>query len=171
MRTRRTFRCCLCLWLRPSSEILLDGAVTLKMVTQLCFVLDFFVTFSYVLIFVIIDSSVWLPLSGIFALQMLATLILLCDTTFFDLGQSWVYRCKVFLTTVGLLAITAFYLLQTHLISGKMRGTYFSGHFLILKTIYDAFQTYFIWSRHVHDSGQSSMESQKPVSFNKVKPL
>ena len=111
VRRRRTFRCCLCLWLRPSSEILLDGAITLKMVTQLCFVLDFFVTFSYVLIFVIIDSSVWLLLSGVFAVQMLATLILLCDTSFFDLGQSWVYRCKSILTTFGLLSLTAFYLL------------------------------------------------------------
>ena len=169
-------KCCLCLTLRPCSEILLDGALTLKMVTQICFLVDFFVSFSYVMIFVIVHSYVWAFMSTLFAIQTLASLVLLCDTALFDLAKPLVYKSKAILTATGLVSLTLFYLLQTHLISAKMRGTYFSVHFLVVKFIYDGFQSFFIWSRHVHDSGQAAelvlqKAEETPFPINKIKPL
>ena len=151
----RKFRCCLCLWLRPCNEILIGGALTLKMVTQICYLLDFFISLSYVMIFVIVHSYVWVYMSVLYMLQTLCSIILLCDTATFDLGLVWVYRARIILTNLGLLSLLTFYLLQTNLIDIKMRGTYFSIHYLVLKVIYDAFQSYFIWSRHLHESGQT----------------
>ena len=83
--------------------------------------------------------------------------ILLADTQTFELGQTWVYKLKAGITSLGLLSIVAFYVLQTNLIEGKMRGTFFSVHYVIIKAIYDGFQSYFIWSRHMHDSGKTSI--------------
>ena len=150
---RRKFSCCFCFKLRPCNEFFLGGALTLKMVTQICFLLDFFISFSYGLIFVIVHSHVWIYMSFLFSLQTLSTMILLLDTQVFELGKTWVYRTKAYLTVTGLISLVLFYLLQAYLISGKMKGTFFSVHFLIIKSIYDGFQTYFIWSRHLHESG------------------
>ena len=52
----------------------------------------------------------------------------------------------------GIVSMALFYLLQLNLINEKFRGSYFSIHFLIIKCIFEAFQTYFIWSRHYHDT-------------------
>ena len=62
----KKFKFCGCLKLRPSAEIFLDGALTLKMITQICFLLDFFITSSYAMVFVIVHSYVWVYMSSIF---------------------------------------------------------------------------------------------------------
>ena len=139
--------------MRPCNEVLLDGALTLKMVTQICLLLDLFITSSYVLIFIIVHSYVWVYMSLLFSLQMLTALVLLCDTAMFELGKEWVYRARLVLTWFGIVSLAVFYLFQLYLIDEKMRGTFFSIHYLVLKAIYDAFQSFFLWSRHVHESG------------------
>ena len=105
----------------------------------------------------------------------------MCEPAFFDLAQIWVYKFKAYLTLLGVLSLTLFYLLQTVLIERKMRGTYLSVHFLVLKVIFDAFQMFFVWSRHLHDSGQESSFKNRENAFdqkgnyvaknNRVKPL
>mmetsp|Transcript_17550 Transcript_17550/g.20749 ORF Transcript_17550/g.20749 Transcript_17550/m.20749 type:complete len:86 (-) Transcript_17550:405-662(-) len=61
---KRSF--CYCLKLRPSSNRFFDGAITLKMVTQICLLLDFFISSTYGLIFIIVNSSVWAIVSTLF---------------------------------------------------------------------------------------------------------
>ena len=148
------------------------------MVTQICFLLDFFITSSYILVFVIVHSHVWVYMSCLYSVQTIAIVILLSDTQFFDLAKPWVYRLQATLTGVGLASLALFYFLQTFVIEAKMRGTFFSVHFLIVKAIYDLFQGYFIWSRHLHDSGQTSevitsqgKATEPRLARNKVKPL
>ena len=153
----RKHKCCLFVPLRPSPVILLDGALTLKMVTQICFLLDFFITSSYALIFVIVYSDVWFYMSALYTLQTLSTVVLLCDTATFELGKTCVYHTKAYLTWIGLLSLTLFYLFQDSLIQGRMRGTLLSIHFVVIKVIYDLFQMFFVWSRHLHESGQTAL--------------
>ena len=134
--------------LKPAPLYFFEGAVTLKMVTQVCFLLDIFISFSYSLIFVILETEIWWYLSSLYLLQSIVAVLLLCEPPWFDIISRRVFKFKIFLTVTGLVSMTLFYLLQLNLISIKFRGMYFSLHYLIVKCIFDGIQTYFIWSRH-----------------------
>ena len=45
---------------------MLEGAITLKMVTQICYLLDVFITSSYALIFIILETSIWWFMSPLY---------------------------------------------------------------------------------------------------------
>ena len=148
-------RICYCLHIRPSREILLDGALTLKLVTQLCFLLDIFISMSYVTIFIIVHSHVWVFMSLLFTLQFISAIALLADTSYIHLGLPWAYKVKKYLTLSGILSLVIFYLFQKALISGRMRGTTLSIHFVVLKSLFDLFMMYWVWSRYLHEAGDA----------------
>ena len=87
------------------------GSVTLKMVTQICFLLDLFVSSSYGLIFVIMHSNVWVAVSTLYFAQTLLSVILLLETSLFDLSKRWVYKLRMIVTVSGIVSLCIFYLL------------------------------------------------------------
>ena len=141
-----------CCNLRPAPILMLDGAITLKMVTQICYLLDVFITSSYALIFIILETSIWWFMSPLYFIQCVLAVLLLCEHPWFDMTSRVVYKFKIFITVTGLVSMALFYLLQLNLINKKFRGMYFSVHFLIIKIVFDSIQTYFIWSIHVRDN-------------------
>ena len=97
--------------IKPSPLYFFEGAVTLKMVTQICFLLDIFISFSFCLVFMILETPIWWYLSSLYLLQSFVAILLLCEPPWFDIISRWVFKLKIFLTVVGVVSMTLFYLL------------------------------------------------------------
>ena len=63
----------------PAPVLMLDGGITLKMVTQICYLLDIFITSSYALIFIILETDIWWFMSTLYFVQCAMAILLLCD--------------------------------------------------------------------------------------------
>ena len=90
-------------------------------------------------------------------------MLLLAEPPWFDISSRPIFNFKIWITVTGLVSMALFYLLQLNLINKKFRGMYFSLHFLVAKCIYDAIQTYFIWSRHHHDNFDEKQKIDEPA--------
>jgi hypothetical protein len=103
------------------------------------------VSFSYVLIFVILETKIWALLMLIFLAEMVWTVLVLAGVESVEKTAA-IWRLIIFAATDSTLLL--FWLLQKWIITIKFRGMYFSVHLVIVKTIFDLIASYFIWSHY-----------------------
>ena len=105
--------------------------------------LQVFVSFSYVLIFVILETKIWALLMLVFLAEMAWTVLVLAGVSAVERTAAY-WRLIVFAITD--LTLLLFWLLQRWIISRKFKGMYFSAHLVTAKAIFDLIASYFVWS-------------------------
>ena len=92
--------------------MLLDGTLSLKLITQICCVLDFFISFSFVMIFIILDTDIWKYLTFLYTLQTLSPLLIALDfAPNLSISNDLIFGIKMGLTAAGSIALFLFYML------------------------------------------------------------
>ena len=133
-----------CCRLRPAKRKFIRGALPLKTLAQICLMLQIFISFSYVLIFIILETYIWWAMMLVFLFELVWTIITLSGVFEAVEATAGIWRVAIFIASDSILLL--FYSCQKWMIPKKFRGTYFSIHLVFIKAIFDLITSYFVWS-------------------------
>jgi hypothetical protein len=89
---------------RPAKKKFIDGSLPLKVIAQIFLLLQIFVSFSYVLIFVILETKIWFVLMLIFLAEMSWAILTLAGVQAIERTAA-VWRLIIFAVTDATLLV------------------------------------------------------------------
>jgi hypothetical protein len=124
--------------------IMLNGGLPLKICCQIAYALEILVAFCYALVFLILDSFVWMPYMLFFVAEILFSILALGDV--FANTTRWLVFVRFCFGVGALTLILGFTLLQPWLISSRVRGQGLSWHYFLFRLLYDIVSFFVCWS-------------------------
>jgi hypothetical protein len=124
--------------------IMLNGGLPLKICCQISYALEVTIAFIYAIVFLILDSYVWLPYMLFFLAEILFSVLALGDI--FVNTTRWQVFIRFCFAMGALTLILGFTLLQPWLISEKYRGQGLSWHYFLFRLLFDIISFFVCWS-------------------------
>ena len=133
-----------CPQIKPAKMIICKGQITLKLAAQICAFIELIVAICFALVFLILDSFVWLPYTCLYIAEMLYCIIYITDV--FSNATCGAVFVRILFAIFSWTSIGIFIAFRDFFISWNMRGQGLTWHYFLFRVLFDIPTTFFNWS-------------------------